>query len=82
MLRKKTIQDNNNNFQIMLTPKETYERKKYFVENLIRVKKILNEDPNVSDEWKIKENAIIDQQLYDLQNGIINYLIKKELYEH
>ncbi len=67
---------------IMLTPKESYERKKYFVENLIRVKKILNEDPNVSDEWKQKENAIIDQQLYDLQNGIINYLIKKELYEH
>ncbi len=66
----------------MLTPKESYERKKYFVENLIRVKKILNEDPNVSDEWKQKENAIIDQQLYDLQNGIINYLIKKELYEH
>ena len=67
---------------MMLTPKETYERKKYFVENLIRVKKLLNEDPNVSDEWKFKENAIIDQQLYDLQNGIINYLIKKELYEH
>lgn len=67
---------------LMLTPKETYERKKYFVENLIRVKKLLNEDPNVSDEWKQKENAIIDQQLYDLQNGIIDYLIKKELYEH
>ena len=66
----------------MLTPKESYARKKYFVENLLRVKKILNEDPYVSDEWKIKENAIIDQQLYDLQNDIINYLIKKELYEH
>lgn len=65
-----------------MTPKETYERKKYFVENLLRVKKLLNEDPYVSDEWKIKENAIIDQQLYDLQNGIIDYLIKKELYEH
>ena len=77
MFKNKIIQDNN-----MLTPKETYERKKYFVENLIRVKKLLNEDPNVSDEWKFKENAIIDQQLYDLQNGIINYLIKKELYEH
>jgi hypothetical protein len=65
-----------------MTPQEIYERKKYFVEHLLQVKILLNNDPNVSDEWKKLENAIIDQQLYDLQNGIIDYLIKRELYEH
>ena len=79
MSRKKIIQDNNNT--MLITPKESYERKKYFVEHLLQVKILLNEDPNVSNEWKIKENAILDQQLHDLQNGIIDYLIKKELYE-
>lgn len=61
--------------------KEAYERKKYFVEHLLRVKVLLNNDPNVSIEWKKRENAIIDQQLHDLQNGIIDYLIKRQLYE-
>lgn len=65
-----------------MTPQEIYERKKYFVEHLLQVKILLNNDPNVSDEWKKLETAIIDQQLYDLQNGIIDYLIKRELYEH
>ena len=62
--------------------KEIYNKKKYFIDGLINVKKLLNDDPNVSNEWKKRENAILDEQITNLQNDILNLIIKVQLYEH
>jgi hypothetical protein len=60
--------------------KEIYNKKKYFIDGLINAKKLLNDDPNVSNEWKKKENIILDEQITNLQNDILNIIIKRDLY--
>ena len=60
--------------------KEIYNKKKYFIDGLINAKKLLNDDPNVSNEWKQKENIILDEQITNLQNDILNIIIKRDLY--
>ncbi len=62
--------------------KEIYNKKKYFIDGLINAKKLLNDDPNVSNEWKQRENEILDEQITNLQNDILNLIIKVQLYEH